>query len=319
MSALHTLARLMLHAGVALAPKHRADWTRAMQAEFEAIEAGTPALEWALGCLATAAGWRLRADGGHLLAFAAAVATSIWFRDHWLEYAQPGDWNLAAWDNTMLIPGLTLPFCILAAGQRDRPQTFLLLAIAVGIAVPVWINSEWRETMLSSRSLALPVWAWMILGLMLALPGAIAAAICWRLRADSAYVTALIGITAAAWWLDRAMWDQFPDASTGQFSTLATVSPYISLALPCLLLCVYRPDRTMLTLFVTLLLNAILPNSITFLLPLLADPFTSKGNHPEIPNILMALLSGWSLYGAGLAGAAGGWTLGTLGRRLRPA
>jgi len=53
----------------------------------------------------------------------------------------------------MLIPGLTLPFCILAAGQRDRPQTFLLLAIAVGIAVPVWINSEWRETMLSSRSL----------------------------------------------------------------------------------------------------------------------------------------------------------------------
>lgn len=317
MNALHTLARLMLHACVALAPKHRADWSRAMQAEFAAIEAGGPALAWALGCLATAARWRLKTDGGYLLAFLAAVATSIWFHDHWLEYAQPGDWNLAAWDNTMLIPGLALPVCILAAGRRDRPLTAILLVIAVGIAAAVLVNSQWRETMLSSRTLALPAWAWVIVGLMLALPGAIAAAICWRLRADTVYVTALVGLIAVTWWLDRAMWDQFPDASTDQFFTLAAVSPYISLALPCLLLCIYRPDRTLLTLFVTLLLNAILPNSITFLLPMLADPFTSKGNNPEVPNILMALLSGWSLYGAGLAGAAGGWTLGTLGRRLR--
>lgn len=322
MNALHTLARLMLRACVALAPKHRADWTRAMQAEFEAVEAGGPALEWALGCLATAAGWRLRADGGYLLAFLAAIATSVWFDNHWQEYVRPGvNWNLSAWDNTMVILGMALPVCVIAAVvRRPRPAAVWLLAIAAAIALFAWDQGQWREVMQSSTTRLLPPWAAAMLVLNLALPGSITAAICWRLRDDTIYVTALVGLIAAAWWLDGVRWDQFPHPTTDQFFSLAAASPYIRLALPCLLLCVYRPDRALLTLFVTLLLNAWLAGQIAaFPLSLLADPFKAAGNHPNVPNVIMALLFSWSMFGAAVIGAATGWTLGTLGRRLRPA
>lgn len=320
MSALHALAHGIMHASAWLAPKDRAGWTRAMLAEFDALEGSGPALEWALGCAAAAAVWRLRANGGYLLAFLVAVATSIWFRDHWREYAQPGNWNLAAWDNTMLIPGLALPLCILAAGRRDRPLTVVLLVIAAVIAASVLVNSQWREVMLSSRTLALPAWAWTILGLMLALPGAIAAAICWRLRADTVYVTALVGLIVVAHWLDRGMWDAFPDPSPERFFALAAASPYLTLALPSFLLCAWRPDRTMLTIFVVSLVNGSLASHIAiFILPILADSFRVAGNHPEVPSVVMAILFSWPTIGAAMLGGAAGWTAGGLGRRFRPA
>lgn len=322
MNALHTLARLMLHAGVALAPKRRADWTRAMQAEFEAIEAGGPALEWALGCLATAAGWRLRSDGGYLVAFLAAIATSVWFDDHWREYAQPGvNWNLSAWPNSMLILGMALPVCVaVAVRRRPTANAAWLLGITAAIALSAWLHGHWREVMQSPTTEALPAWVAAMLVLKLALPGLIAAAVCWRLRADTVYVTALVGLIVVAKWLDIGMWNAFPDRSTEQFFTLAAASPYVTLALPCLLLCLFRPDRTLLTISVTALVNGNLADGIaTFLLPMFADPFTSKGNHPEVPNLVMALLFSWSMFGAAVIGGAAGWTLGTLGRRLRPA
>lgn len=322
MSALQALARLMLHASVALAPKHRADWTRAMQAEFEALDGDGPALEWALGCLATAAGWRLRADGAYLVAFVAAIATSVWFDHHWQEYVRPGvNWNLSAWDNTMVILGLALPVCVIAAVvRRPRPAAVWLLVIAAAIALFAWDHGQWREVMQSATTRLLPPWAAAMLVLNLALPGSIAAALCWRLRSDTAYVTALVGLIAAAWWLDGARWDQFPHPTTEQFFALAAASPYLRLALPCLLLGIFRPDRTVLTLFVTLLLNASLAGQIaTFPLPMLADPFSSEGNHPNVPNVIMALIFSWSMFGAAVIGAAAGWTLARLGRRFRPA
>jgi hypothetical protein len=321
MSALHALARVMLHASVALAPKHRADWTRAMRAEFEAIDAGGQALDWALGCLATAAGWRLRADWGYLLSFAAMIGTSIWFGDHWQEYKQPGTtWNLFAWDNSMLILGLALPVCV-AVAVRRRPTTNAgwLLVIAAAIALSAWVHGHWRDVMHTAAGDSLPALAVAMLVLKLALPGSIAAAICWRLKTDTAYVTALVGLIVVAHWLDRGMWNAFPDRSTEQFFALAHASPYVSLALPCLLLCVYRPDRTLLTLFVALLINGSMASSITTVLPMLADPFKVAGNHPEVPNAVMAGLFSWAMFGPGLVGAATGWTLGTLGRRLRRA
>lgn len=319
MSALHALAHAIMHASAWLAPKDRAGWGRAMQAEFDAMDSGGAALEWALGCVATATSWRLRTDGGYLLAFLVAVATSIWFRDHWQEYAQPGNWNFNAWDNTMLIPGLALPVCILASCRRDSTRYWLLVIAAV-IGAALLINSQWRETMLSSRTLALPAWAWTIVGLKLALPGAIAAAICWRLRADTAYVTALVVMIAVTWWLDRAMWDHFLDSSTERFFALATASPYLSLALPSFLLCAWRPDRTLLTIFVVSLVNGFLASHIaTFILPILADSVGVAGSHPEVPSVVMAILFSWPAIGAAMVGGAAGWTVNLLGRRFRPA
>lgn len=326
MNPLHALARAIMHASAWLAPKDRAGWGRAMQAEFAAIEAGGSALEWALGCLANAAGWRLRADGGYLLAFLAAIATSIWFRDHW--YVQPNtNWNLHSWDNTMLIAGMALPISVaVAVMQRPRANAGWLLAIAVAVALSVWVHGHWREVMQSSTTQSLPVWVAAMLVLKLALPGSITAAITWRLRADTVYITALVGLILVANWLDLGLWNAFADRSTdqffstGQFFTLVNASPYITLALPCLLLCLFRPDRALLTVFVASLINGGLADGIaTFILPMLADPFTSKGNHPEVPNVIMALLFSRSMFGAAVIGAAAGWALGTLGRRLRPA
>ena len=322
MKALHRLARLVLHASVTLAPKHRADWTRAMQAEFEAIEAGGPALEWALGCLANAAGWRLRTDGGFLIAFAAMIGTSIWFRDHWRDYRQPGTtWNMFGWDNSMLILGLALPVCVaVAVRRRPTANAGWLLVIAAAIALSAWVHGHWRDVMHTAAGDSLPALAVAMLVLKLALPGSIAAAICWRLKTDTAYVTALVGLIVVAHWLGIAIWRSVPNPSTDQFFAIVDAYRYASLALPCLLLCVYRPDRTLLTLFMVLLVNDGLSDSIvTFILPMLADPFKVAGNHPEVPNAVMALLFTWEAVGPAVIGGAAGWTLGTLGRRLRPA
>jgi hypothetical protein len=48
-------------------PPSRDQWAQAMRAEFEALEGGRTG--WALGCLATSVGWRLRANWRFLLAF----------------------------------------------------------------------------------------------------------------------------------------------------------------------------------------------------------------------------------------------------------
>lgn len=318
MSPQQALARLMLRASVALAPKHRAGWTRAMQAEFEALDDNGPALEWALGCLATAAGWRLRADTPYLIAFTAMIGTSIWFRDHW--YVQPNtNWNLYGWDNAMVVWGLALPVCVAAAiGRRPKASGIWLLAIAAVIAISALSHGHWREVMQSSTTRSLPVWVAAMLVLKLALPGGIAAAASWRLRTDTAYVTALVGLIVAAHWLGIAIWRSVPNPSTDQFFAIVDAYRYASLALPCLLLCAYRPDRTLLTLFVVLLINDALADGIvTFILPMLADPSTTTGNHPEVPNVIMALIFSWNMFGPAVIGAAAGWTLGTLGRRLR--
>jgi hypothetical protein len=44
-----------------VSPKGHKDWARAMRGEYEALPRGQ--LGWALGCLTTAAGWRLKVDG----------------------------------------------------------------------------------------------------------------------------------------------------------------------------------------------------------------------------------------------------------------
>lgn len=322
MSALHALARDLMRLSAALAPKARADWARAMQAEFEAINNSGPALEWALGCLVTATSWRLRTDGGYPLAFLVAIATSVWFDKHWQEYVQSGtDWNLHGWNNPMLIAGVALPVCVAAAiVQRRSANAVWLLAIATAIALSAWLHSQWLDLLHNPSTESMPAWAAAILVLSLALPGVIAAAITWRLRADTVYVTALIGLITVGHWLDIGLWDQLPQPGTTQFLTLAAASPYLNLALPCLLLCAFRPDRTLLTIFVTSLINGGLTRAIgSVVLPMLNDPFNVAGNHPAVPNFVIALFFSWSVFGAALAGGAAGWTLGMLGRRFRAA
>jgi hypothetical protein len=69
--AITTLARWVMNLATRAAPAARRDFARGMREEFEALDFETPGadrLGWALGCLTTVAGWRLRADGLFLAA-----------------------------------------------------------------------------------------------------------------------------------------------------------------------------------------------------------------------------------------------------------
>ncbi len=59
-----------------IAPAGRKDWARAMRAEHVALQHGR--LGWAAGSLATALGWRVRADGPYL----AALGLGVWLVEH---------------------------------------------------------------------------------------------------------------------------------------------------------------------------------------------------------------------------------------------
>lgn len=81
-----SLARWAMSLAVRAAPLGRRDFARAMREEFEVLDGGR--LGWALGCLTTVAGWRLRADG---LFLAALVAVGL------------------ALDQVMFLPFMVLP------------------------------------------------------------------------------------------------------------------------------------------------------------------------------------------------------------------
>ena len=73
-----SLARWVMNLATRAAPAARRDFTRGMGEEFEALDFEAPGgdrLGWALGCLTTVAGWRLRADGLFLAALAGVGLT----------------------------------------------------------------------------------------------------------------------------------------------------------------------------------------------------------------------------------------------------
>lgn len=69
-----TISDWIMKMAAVTAPKARSDWTAAMAAEFAALK--TERLAWALGCLMTAAGWRLRTEAMYLLLVATTVSVA---------------------------------------------------------------------------------------------------------------------------------------------------------------------------------------------------------------------------------------------------
>jgi len=68
-----SLGRWVMRLAQRAAPAARYDFALAMREEFEVMDGDR--LGWALGCLATAAGWRLRADGLFLATLVAVGLT----------------------------------------------------------------------------------------------------------------------------------------------------------------------------------------------------------------------------------------------------
>lgn len=73
-----SVARPLMALAAALTPASRADWSRAMRQEFEALPDGHGALGWAAGCVGAALGWRIRAEMPFGFGFVVAVLTGSW-------------------------------------------------------------------------------------------------------------------------------------------------------------------------------------------------------------------------------------------------
>lgn len=72
------IARPLMALAVALAPASRREWSQAMRQEFDAVRDQPGALSWALGCVATSLGWRLRSEAPFSLAVTVAVVAGWW-------------------------------------------------------------------------------------------------------------------------------------------------------------------------------------------------------------------------------------------------
>jgi len=71
MTRLPAISQWVMRAAVRQAPPARHEWALAMQREFDTLEDGHVA--WAVGCLATVAGWRLRGEALYLLLLVSAL------------------------------------------------------------------------------------------------------------------------------------------------------------------------------------------------------------------------------------------------------
>ena len=83
------LSRLVMKLALRHVPKHREDWARAMQSEFEVLKKGR--LAWAIGCLSASLDWDFRAHALYWLALPLITAgvqfflsgpLLFWMSDH---------------------------------------------------------------------------------------------------------------------------------------------------------------------------------------------------------------------------------------------
>lgn len=75
---MNRIADWIMQAAVRGAPQQRAEWARAMEAEFAQLRSGR--IAWALGCWFTAAGWRLKPELGYVVAL---FATPVLLHTVW--------------------------------------------------------------------------------------------------------------------------------------------------------------------------------------------------------------------------------------------
>jgi hypothetical protein len=127
-----------MRAAAALAPASRANWVQAMQAEFETLDGGGAALGWAIGCVATASGWRLHAEAFYLAALSVAIIGSDWVSRIWLQAVAPfSSGEFLFWVHTISIVCLAGPCFALSLYRPDRVAVTLpAMVLFSGNTVP---------------------------------------------------------------------------------------------------------------------------------------------------------------------------------------
>lgn len=156
MSLTHALAEQLQRAAGAIAPVERAEWSRAMAGEFAAIEEDSRALAWSAGCLAAAAGWRLRAEAVYLLALGTILVG--W---RWVLWAEMMTWDWPPEPMFWMQLSSFVPMAAVAFGLTlHRPGRALVTAAAIvalgegsGMAFhlsnamphfgPTWVEKAW--------------------------------------------------------------------------------------------------------------------------------------------------------------------------------
>jgi hypothetical protein len=91
-----TIAHWLMKLVRVVTPDNRAEWARAMSAEFAALDRKAGHIAWAAGCLATAGMWRLQASALYLALLAAlpvlwnvAISTLIFMASTSYAFSQP--------------------------------------------------------------------------------------------------------------------------------------------------------------------------------------------------------------------------------------
>lgn len=161
------VARILNRATLRIAPPSRAAWKTAMAGEFAAIDDGGQALSWASGCLMTAVGWRVLAEGPLI---AGMVVAALGIKAVYLAWFWTADVSAASnWVATagLLITGLVAAACALLTLMRPRRAWLIGSLFPLAYDGGQWIAFLWPallEAPLSSsgNSPAMPT---LVLGL----------------------------------------------------------------------------------------------------------------------------------------------------------
>ncbi|QTC90145.1 hypothetical protein [Brevundimonas goettingensis] len=153
MTATAPIAHSLMALAAALTPASRAEWSLAMRKEFDALPDASGALGWAAGCVATAFGWRMRAEAGFALTVTATVVVGWWvsaqiffFLVEWLS-PKGISWMpaMAAAEN-LLRGGVC--FGLAFVWPRRAALTGLALPMVWGFgAVPLWLILTLPDTL----------------------------------------------------------------------------------------------------------------------------------------------------------------------------
>lgn len=203
-----------------------------------------------------------------------------------------------------------------ALGWRVRTDAAYLTVLAVTFAAFLWVDIRWITSAPPGPPHIFNAWqeGMLVTAAALLVLGGLATAAGRPPRIDLAYVATLAALIVAATGVDWIMWDLWTDREA--FFTRAHLSTWLHIGLPCLALTLFRRKLAPMTVLMVLLTNGdAIGGTGLFIAPMLADPFVSKGNHPDVPNLVMALLFSWTMFGPALVGATAGWILAVSWRR----
>ena len=145
-------ARVVMSLAESIAPPARAEWSAAMRAEFEALAGGAGSLNWAMGCLVSATGWRVQPEAGWVLTTALGCCVSYLIQAQmFMVFVSCAQGNSFAWYYAMqtLQAGLLFVLCFALVAVWPR-RAWLVGGVVPMIQFMGWPLTGFVETLRAS-------------------------------------------------------------------------------------------------------------------------------------------------------------------------